>query len=316
MFGLGLKPLQQVLNRKADEVQHEFIELGRRIEDIGKQLLELRGEEKQQLREEQIQLRNRQQQIAADVNLWRERARGVMTAGGRAGLRAYLEELSELNEPSIQPVVDQVLHMLDLPPDELLLTEEEPQFVEQTPAGRLLERARVEYDIRTGDLSMRMREAIAFANRPGIAQDDAQLEEIAAAMEDPDPLVREVAVLTTIQIHRFRSLRVADLEVAHQSTQYLARLNHMAVVPVLIEILETPRTGYLVENDESIETDNDRSRMIALLRLVEWHTPESQAAIKARQFDSDESIVKAAARALELFPDPWSGPLKGGHSQR
>jgi hypothetical protein len=106
------------------------------------------------------------------------------------------------------------------------------------------------------------------------------------------------------------------LEVAHQSTQYLARLNHMAVVPVLIEILETPRTGYLVENDESIETDNDRSRMIALLRLVEWHTPESQAAIKARQFDSDESIVKAAARALELFPDPWSGPLKGGHSQR
>lgn len=316
MFGLGLKPLQEALDRKADEVQHEFIELGKRIDDIGKQLLELRGEEKKQLREEQIQLRVKQQQIAADVNLWRERARGVMTAGGRAGLRAYLEALSELNEPSIQTVVDQVLHMLDLPPDELLPAEEESKFVEQTPAERLLERARIEYDIRTGDLSVRMREAITFANRPGIAQDDSQLEEIAAAMEDPDPLVREVAVLTTIQLHRFRALRVADLEVAHQSTQYLARLNHMAVVPALIEILETPRTGYLIENDESVETDNDRSRMIALLRLVEWHTTEAQAAIKARQFDRDASIVKAAARALELFPGPWSGPLKGGHSQQ
>jgi len=316
VFGLGLKPLQEALDRKADEVQREFIELGNRIEDIGKQLLELRGEEKQQLRKEQIALRVQQQQVAADVNLWRERARGVLTQGGRVGLRAYMEELTVLNEPSIQPAVDQILHLLDLPPDQLLAAEEEPQIVEQTPAGRLLERARVEYDIRTGDPSVRMREAIAFANRPGMAQDDSQVEEMAAAIEDADPLVRDVAILTTIQLHRFRALRVADLELAHQSTQYLARLNHMAVVPTLIEILETPRTGYLLQNDESVEADNDRSRMIALLRLVEWHTTEAQAAIKARQFDRDEGIVKAAARALELFPGPWSGPLKGGPSNQ
>lgn len=310
MFGLGLKPLQEAIDRKANEVQREFIELGNRIDDIGKRILELRGEEQRELRKEQSELRAQQQQIAEDVNLWRERARAVMTQGGPAGLRSYLEELSGLNEASIQPAVDQVLRMLDLPPDELVSIEEEPKYVEQTPAARLLERARTEYDIRTGESSVRMREAIAFANRPGIAQDDSQLEEIAAAMEDVDPLVREVALLTTIQLHRFRALRMADLEVAHKSTQYLARLNHLAVIPTLIEILETPRTGYLLQNDESLETDNDRSRMVSLLRLVEWHTAEAQAAIKARKFDRDETIVKAAERALELFPGTWSGPLK------
>jgi hypothetical protein len=312
VFGLGIKPLQEALDHKADEVQREFIELGNRIDDLGKQILELRGEEQRQLREEQSALRTQQQQIAESVNLWRDRARKVLTRGGTVGLRSYLEELTELNEPSIQPAVDQVLRMLDMPPDELIAMEDETEVVEQTPAGRLLERARIDYDIRTGDAALRLREAITFANRPGIAQDDSQLEEIAAAMEDADPFVKEVAVLTTIQLHRFRALRMADLDVAHQSTQYLARLNHFSVISTLIEILETPRTGYLLQNGESVEADNDRSRMVALLRLVEWHTAEAQAAVKARQFDRDETIVKAATRALELFQEPWSGPLKGG----
>jgi hypothetical protein len=312
VFGLGLRPLQEALDRKADEVQREFIDIRNRIDDMGKQLLELRGEEQKQLREEQNALRDQQQKIAEDINQWRDRARAVMTQGGPAGLRAYLEELSTLNEPSIQPAIDQVLRILDMPPDEIIEVEDESKYKEQTPAGRLLERARIEYGIRTGDPAVRLREAIAFANRPGMAQDDAQLEEIAAAMEDPDPLVSELAVLTTIQLHRFRALRMADLDISHQSTQFLARLNHAAVIPVLVEILETPRTGFILENDESVETDNDRSRMVALLRLVEWHTAEAQTAVKARQFDRDETIVKAAARALELFPQPWSGPLKGG----
>ncbi len=312
MFGLGLRPLRDALNRKADEVQREFIELGNRINDLGKQILELRGDEQRQLREEQNTLRAQQQQIAEDVNLWRDRARAVLTQGGPTGLRSYLEELSGLNESSIQPAIDQVLRMLDMSPDELMAIEEEIEIVEQTPAGRLLERSRIDYDMRTGEMSVRLREAIAFANRPGMAQDDSQLEEIAAGMEDSDPLVREVAVLTTIQLHRFRALRMADLDIVHQSTQYLARLNHFSVISTLIEILETPRTGYLLQNGESVEADNDRSRMVALLRLVEWHTAEAQAAVKARQFDRDETIVKASARALELFPEPWSGPLKGG----
>jgi hypothetical protein len=50
--------------------------------------------------------------------------------------------------------------------------------------------------------------------------------------------------------------------------------------------------------------------MVALLRLVEWHTAEAQAALRGRKFDRDSAIVKAAAKALELFPGDWAGPLR------
>jgi hypothetical protein len=49
--------------------------------------------------------------------------------------------------------------------------------------------------------------------------------------------------------------------------------------------------------------------MVALLRLVEWHTPDAQYAMRGRQFDRDLHIVKAAKRALELFPGDWTGRL-------
>jgi hypothetical protein len=88
-------------------------------------------------------------------------------------------------------------------------------------------------------------------------------------------------------------------------------MTHPSVIPILIEILENPQTGFVIEEGETIESNNDRSRMVALLRLVEWHTADAKAAIKGRQFDRDEHIVKASDRALELFPGVWSGPLKG-----
>jgi hypothetical protein len=50
---------------------------------------------------------------------------------------------------------------------------------------------------------------------------------------------------------------------------------------------------------------------VAVLRLIEWHTPDARQAVQARLFDRDEQIVRAAERALELFPGEWSGPLKG-----
>ena len=180
-----------------------------------------------------------------------------------------------------------------------------------TSVQRLLERARIEYDLRGSDTSVRMREAIAFANRPGMGQDEEALTEIEAAMQDSDPLVRELAILTTVQLHRFRAIRVADLDIVHESVQYLSRMTHPSVIPILIEILDNPRTGFVIEEGETIESNNDRSRMVALLRLVEWHTADAKAAIQARQFDRDEHIVKASDRALELFPGSWSGPLKG-----
>jgi hypothetical protein len=312
VFGRGLRPLQEALDRKADQVQREFIEIGDRIEDLGKKLLEARGEERTQIREEQKTLRENQQVIAEQVNLWRERARAVTQQPGQDSLRAFMNELLTLEDKTIRPAVEQVLKILDMPPEELAKFNEEKSRPElQTPAARLLQRARTDYDLRGSDRGVRQREAVTFANRPGMWQDDAAMEEIASAMEDSDPIVQELAILTTIQLHRFRALRIADLDVAHESVQYLARLNHSAVIPTLIEVLENPRTGYVQHELDTEETDNNRSRMVALLKLVEWHTAEAQAAIHARRFDRDEHIVKAAERALELFKDPWTGPLKG-----
>jgi hypothetical protein len=50
--------------------------------------------------------------------------------------------------------------------------------------------------------------------------------------------------------------------------------------------------------------------MVALLRLVEWHTSEAQSALRGMRFDRDPHIVKTAEKALALFPGDWKGPLK------
>jgi HEAT repeat protein len=302
--------VQDALNRKGDMVQREFISLGEKIEDIGRKLLELEGEERKKLREEQDHLRAEQIRVAEEVNQWRDRARGVMSQPGVDRLRKFLQELLELGEETIRPAVEQALHIMDLPPEELVKFEEQPEPERQTPAARLIERARTNYDLRGSDASLRRREAVAFANRPGLAQDDTALDEIAKAMDDPDPLVREVAILTVIQVHRFRATRMAELDGAHESVQYLAGLSDPLVIPTLVEVLENPRSGFIEGEDGPEESDNGRSRMVALLRLVEWHTAEAEVAIRNLKFDQDPHIVKAAERALELFPDPWSGPLK------
>jgi hypothetical protein len=310
MIGMGLRPLKDALNRKGDAVQREFIALGEKIEETGRKLLEAEGEERQRLRDEQNSLRAEQIQIAEEVNQWREKARAVTSQPGKESLRRYLEELLELDEEIIRPAVEQALQIMDLPPEELGKFEEYQEPERQTPAARLLERARTSYDLRGSDVSLRRREAVEFANRPGLAQDDAALDEMTKAMDDPDPLVREVAVMTVVQIHRFRATRMADLDAAHESVQYLSTLNHHLVIPTLVEVLENPRTGFIQGEEGPEESDNGRSRMVALLRLVEWHTAEAEAVIRGQKFDQDEHIVKAAERALELFPDPWSGPLK------
>ena len=311
MIGLGLRQLQDAMNRKADDVQREFIALSERIDEVGKEILESRDEERKRLREKQATLRSEHQGLAEETNLWRERARAVMQKSGREGLRDYLNELLELGEEMLKPAIEHVFYILDAPEEELARLQESFEPQKLTPAGRLIERSRTEYDLRGSDPIVRHREAVSFANRPGIAQDDEALAEIEAAMDDPDPLVRELAILTTIQLHRFRALRVADLDLVHESVQYLARINHLAVIPVLVEILETPRTGFTSGEEGAVESDNGRSRMVALLRLVEWHTAKAKSAVHGRKFDRDSHIVKAAERALELFPGSWSGPLKG-----
>ncbi len=303
--------VKAALERKASAVQQEFIQLSKQLDDLGRQIPDADEEEKKAIREQQQALRVEQQQIAEDVNLWRRRAREVTQTPGTTSLRSYLNDLLEFNEELVTPAVQNALTLMDTPPDERGFTEEQPILSQQTPVGRLLERARTEYDLRVSDPAIRMKEAIAFANRAGMAQDENSVAEIVAAMDDPDPLVRELAIFTTIQLLRFRALRLADLEEAHAAVQQLTQIPHPAIVPVLIEIVEQPRVGYIQEGGESKQADNSRSRMVALLKLVEWHTAEAQIALQKLKFDRDPHIVKAAQRALELFPGRWNGEFPG-----
>ncbi len=303
--------MQAALERKASAVQQEFIQLSEQLDELGWQIADADEEEKKAIREKQKAIRIEQQQIAEDVNLWRRRAREVTQQPGTISLRSYLNDLLELNEELVTPAVQNALTLMDTPPDERSFPDEEPILTQQTPVGRLLERARTEYDLRASDPAIRMKEAIAFANRAGMAQDEDSIAEIVAAMDDPDPLVRELAIFTTIQVLRFRALRLADLEQAHAAVQQLTQTPHPAVVPVLIEIVEQPRVGYIQEGGESKQADNSRSRMVALLKLVEWHTAEAQIALQKLKFDRDPHIVKTAQRALELFPERWNGEFPG-----
>ncbi|MFQ5922222.1 MAG: hypothetical protein ACE5M4_05210, partial [Anaerolineales bacterium] len=313
VIGLGLRQVQKALDSKANTIQREFIAAGDELDELGRQLLEASPEQREQLREKLGILRNRQHDLAAEVNEWRDRARGVRSQPGQHTLREFLDDLKKLNDPLLTPSVEHAIYLLDAPEEELeKLAQQEESTVVTTQAGRLIQRARTDFDMRRSTVGARQRAAVEFANRPGVAQQDDIVEEIEAAIDDPDPMVQETAVLTAIQLHKFRCMRVADLDMSHASVQKLASLNHLAAVPVLIEVLENPRTGFVEGEDGSmVEADNHRSRMVALLRLIEWHTPQTKMAVHKVQFDQDLDIVKTAKRALELFPDDWSGPLRG-----
>ncbi|MDF1499140.1 MAG: hypothetical protein P1P76_01540 [Anaerolineales bacterium] len=310
-IGIGLRQVQEALDRKGNLVQQEFIRMSDELDELGHKIIEAEGEEKKALKEEQRLLRERQRDVAEEVNLWRRRARDVLAQPGEGMLRTYLNKLLELDEPTIVPSIDQALKLLDTPPEERGPIDATPDYSEQTPVERLIERARTEYDLRASDPGVRQREAVAFANRLGLAQDEQVLVDIAAAMRDPDPLVAELATLTTIQLYRFRAIRFADLDEAHEAVQFLARLNHPSVIPVLVEVATQRRVGYVQQGGEGehVERHNNRSRMVALLRLVKWHTAEAKLAIQKLCYDQDAHIAKAAERALELFPGPWTGKI-------
>ncbi len=311
MSTLGLRELQDALHKKADSLQRDFIRISDELEDIGHKLLEAEEPDRPPLREKREALKAEQQELARGINLWRERARSVIQQRGAGSLRDFLDELKALDDPDLDPVLDRTIFMLEAPPEELekmLVTAEEVRDL--SPAGRLLQRARTEYDLRGGDPAPRQRAAVEFAARPGIPQQKGSIEELEAAFDDPDPIVREVAILAAIQVHRFLALNLADLVAAHRSVQRLTSIQHSATIPILVEIVQNPRTGFEEGESGPEEKYNDSSRMVALLRLVEWHTQEAQTAIQMRQFDRNQHISRAAKRALELFPGPWEGPLK------
>jgi hypothetical protein len=307
MIGQELRQLQAALNQKADTVQREFTAVGEQLKVISRKMAE-RDVDHAQLAAEQETLHGQQQALAEEVNLWRERARGVLHQRDDDSLRAFLRKLLEAGDETLRPAVEGVLHLLDLPEEELAkLAESQAQAQARptTPAGRLIARARTEYDLRGSDPAPRQRAAVEFANRSGLAQDEAVIAEIEAALDEADPIVREVARLTMLHLHRFRALRLADLDAAHASVERIARLDDPAAVPHLVAILENARTGYV----QGVEANNQRSRLLALRRLIEWHTPEARTAVRARVLDRDLEVRQLATQALEATPGEWSGPV-------
>lgn len=298
-----LRYLQKALNEKANAIQREFVEASEQLHALERRLIEARGVDEAPILAEQAALRQRQQALALEINTWRDRARDVVRQPGPEALDGYLTELAKLDDEDVRAAVEAARYALDHP--EEALERAKTGTLPPTPAGRLLERARAEFDLRGVDLAARRRAAVEFANRPGLAQDDEVLAELEPALADEDPLVSQVALLTVIQIHRFRAMRLSDLDAAHASVRRLARLKHPAVIPVLLEILSTPRTGFTNSQGEMVEGNNLQSRLVALGSLVEFRTSQVQAAIRARQHDRDPRMMEAATRALELFPGEW-----------
>jgi hypothetical protein len=301
-----LTQLQQVLGRKADQVQHEFNALGEELHAVGRRLIEARGVDEGPILAEQAALGERQQALAEEVNVWRERARQVVRQPGEAGLRAFLDGLlADSADAQVREAVEAVRYSLDHPEEAEARRQAQAHGRPATPAGRLLERARTEYDLRGTDPAPRQRAAVEFVNRPGMVQSDEALAELEAAADDADAHVREVVALALSQLYRARALRLGDLEAAHAAVRRLAKLRHPAAVPALIEVLETPRTGYVAGEGGMVEGDNLRSRLVALAALAERRSLHVQAAVRKRQHDRDPRMAEAAARALEVFPGEW-----------
>ncbi len=313
LLAIGVRELEDALDGEANKIQREFVRISEELADINLKLIEADAPEREALQKEQASLRDQQKIHAQEINVWRQRARDVLQQRTKEKLRVYLQELLLAADGSLKTKVERSLFLLDASEEELAaLVEDEQRPSDRSQAGRLIERARTAYDLRASDPTERIREAVKFANQSGMAQNDEALLEIEEAIADDDPMVSEMATLVSMQIHRFRALRVADLALAHASVKKLVKFDHPNVVPILIEVLENPRTGFVTKDDNTEEMKNDRSRMLALLRLVKWHTQGAKMAIQMRKFDQDKQLVGAAERALELFPGEWSGPLEEG----
>jgi hypothetical protein len=137
--------------------------------------------------------------------------------------------------------------------------------------------------------------------------DDSALAEMETGLTHRDPIVVDLAARTVVQMLRFRALRSAEAEVVRQAVLRLVAMQHPHVVPVLIEILSTPRMVYRETAAGAEEESNSTERLQALVVLVErWRSAEVQAVIRSRALEKDPHIANAASRALAAFPGEWS----------
>jgi len=138
VLGVGLRQVQDALNKKADEIQHQFVAVSEELETVGRKMLEVRGEDRAQLQSEQTALRAKQAVLADEVNLWRERARAVVQQRGESGLRAYMAELEGMGDPMVAFSARQAIEFLDAPEEALERFQAGQDAGPKTPAGRLL----------------------------------------------------------------------------------------------------------------------------------------------------------------------------------
>jgi len=299
MVNQELRQLQETLNRKADMIQREFGVAGEKLHGLARRIKDAKDEELKALLAEQEALHQQRLVLAEEINVWRDRARNVLHPLGEAQLRAYLAELLATEDEAVRAGAERVLVLMNATDAELAqIAAQQTRARPTTPVGRLVERARTEFDLRGQDPSFKQRAAVEFANRPGLSQDDGALAELEAAVDDPDPLVVEVVLLTLVQVHRFRAVRLADLDIALASTERLTKINHPAAIPALIEIAQAHRPGFTHAASGVVETDNRPLREAAINRLATWNTPQALAAVNARRQDRDSYIVEVANRAL------------------
>jgi len=313
MFAQSLRKLQETLNNKADLYQREFITVSEQLRPYPRRITdEINPETREKLISEMTNLQEQQHTLADLVNVWRDRARATLRQADETALRAYLAEMKATEDLFVQEAAERVLFVMDAPEEELakLVSQVAARDIAPTtPVGRLIERAGKEFDLRGVDPRPRRAAAIEFANRPGMINNEEALAELEASLNHPDPLTREIMTHTFIQLHRIRALRAAELDIAHNSVKRLRHVDDPHAIAVFIEILQNPRSGYVTgENGESVQSNNDRTRRVALGGLVEWHTPEAHRAVQQCQYDKDPQIVKLAAVALELYPGEWKGP--------
>ncbi len=311
MLGQSLRDLQAALNRKADSVQREFVEIGDSLQALSRRIADMPSSGQAGALAEQAALRERQHALADEANDWRDKARAALRQPGDDALQAYLDQLAAGSDEAVVAAAARARHLLTAPEAELeQMSQARAREVPTTPAARLIERARTEFDLRGPYPAPRQQSAVQFANRPGLAQDDTVTAELEAALTDSDPVVQDMAALTLIQIYRFRATRLGDLDAAHAAVLWLAAFKHRGAIPVLIEIAETPRTGYANQRGDMVTTTNLPSREAALEALAMWHTSEARTAVRARLNDRDSQIAKAAECVLDENPGEWGGKRK------
>jgi len=305
---LELRELAIVLDRKAAAIQREFTSIADNLAILRRKWVEEEETERPRIVKEQEALKDKQMLLADQVNVWRDRIRAIENPSGEKAMLTALEELLGCGDVEVVEAVKRAKQIMAMDPEEkAALFNKAAAATANTPVGRLVQRAQTSYDLRSGGARVRQETAVEFSNRSGMSQDESIIADLEAALEDPDPVVSDVAIRTLVQILRFRAVRAAELDTGQAAVQKLVKIQNPVVIPVLIEILKNPRQGYLLVDGNLQEGSNGPARLLALIALVEFRTKEAQDVIRMRRFDKDSNIANAAERALEAFPGEWSG---------